>query len=358
MQGVIPYSTSWISPEDKQAVLRVLDSNWLTRGKLTKELEAKLCQITCKKHAVMVNNGTTALWAAIEAVQTLVVNTPVLTFSAVANAADMAHADLEFRDVDVDTLCVDWSQFSGIDGTIVAMDYAGYPSLRSKPKHHVGRVILDAAHSIGASINGESNTQYADIATFSFHPTKTVTSAEGGALVMDDDDLYRRVILLRNNGIDPETGLRVTIGMNLHCDELSCALLLSQLERLESNLIYKRGIAAAYGNRWKDDIRVILPVHDPGHAYHLYPIRLSPAVNCTVEEFRVKLLAYGVASQRHYRGIHQMPIYKHLKLEGCYPIAEHAYDRLVSIPMYAGLTVEQVRIVMNAVDWSLDAYSR
>jgi dTDP-4-amino-4,6-dideoxygalactose transaminase len=360
MQGVIPYSTSFITDEDKKAVLAVLDSNWLTRGKLTKELEAKLCELTGKKHAVMVNNGTTALLAAVEATHTFDVYTPVLTFSAVANAAEMASTqpEIHFHDVCEDTLCVDWNQSAGIDGTIVAMDYAGYPSLRSWPPHYMGDIVLDAAHSIGATINGEPNTKFANIATYSFHPTKTVTSAEGGAIVCDSDSIYEELLLLRNNGIDIKTGLRVTTGLNLHCDELSCALLLSQLTRLKSNIARKHEIAKMYMDRWKDDLRLILPVYDEGHAFHLYPVRLSTAVNCTVEEFRAKLLTYGVASQRHYRLLSNMPIYAYMNLDGCYPVAERAYERLVSIPMYAGLDDNQVRIVMNAVDGSLDAYSR
>ncbi len=306
----------------------------------------------------MVNNGTTALWAAIEALQTLVVYTPVLTFSAVANASDISTGtQLEFMDVAEDTLTTDWSQHAGLDGTVVAMDYAGYPSLRSRPPHYTGRIILDAAHSIGATIDGQPNAKFADVATYSFHPTNTVTGAEAGLVACDDDSIYKELLLLRNNGIDVTTGLRVGIGLNLHCDELSCALLLSQLTRLKGNIARKHEIAKMYMSRWKNDLRVILPVYDEGHAFHLFPIRISTAVNCTVEEFRAKLLTYGVASQRHYFPLHLMPIYNHLHLEGCYPIAEHAYNRLVSIPMFAGLDDNQVRIVMNAVDWTLDAYS-
>ncbi len=358
MQGVIPYATSFISPEDRQAVMRVLDSNWLTRGKLTKELEAKLCELTDKKHALVVTNGTMALWAAVEATQTIQVYSPTLTFSAVANAANLSSyvPALDLFDVEEDTLCTDWSKHSGLDGTIVAMDYGGYPSLRSTVPHHVGKVILDAAHSLGATINGESNTKYADIATFSFHPAKLATGGEGGAIVTDDDDLYNELVLLRNNGINPATGLRTTTGFQLHMNEMSVALLMSQLTRLQQSLERRRGIAKTYMGRWRNDLRVILPVYDEGHSFHLFAIRLSTAVKCDVEEFRAKLLTYGVGSQRHYRPIHQMPIYGN-SLDGCYPIADHAYERLVSIPMYYGLDDNQVRIVMNAVDWTLDAYS-
>lgn len=360
MQGIIPYSTSFISPEDRAAVNRVLDSNWLTRGKLTKELESKLCELTGKKHALVVTNGTMALWAAIEVTQPLQVYTPTLTFSAVANAAEMSSLlpQLEFFDVDEDTLTTDWASHAGLDGTIVPMDYAGYPSLRSCPPHFTGRVVLDAAHSLGATINGESNTKYADIATFSFHPAKLATSGEGGAIVTDDDDLYNQLVLLRNNGINPTTGLRQSTGLQLHMNEISVALLMSQLTRLQESIQRRHEIAKTYMARWQDDMRVILPVYDEGHSWHLFVIRLSDSVKCTVQEFRDKLLTYGVGSQRHYLPLTDMPIYKHLNLHGCFPVAEHAYDRMLSIPMYFGLSDSDVRIVMNAVDWSLDAYSK
>lgn len=357
--SIIPYSTSFISTTDKQAVMKVLDSNWLTRGKLTKELESKLCEISDKKYAVAVCNGTMALWAAIEASQTERVYSPTLTFSAVANATDMAEGmpELELMDVDEDTLCTDWSNHSGLDGTVVAMDYAGYPSLR-RPVYCNGYTILDAAHSLGATIGGESNTVYADAATYSFHPAKLATGGEGGAVVTNDEDFYNKLLLLRNNGINPATGLRESVGLQLHMNEMSVALLMSQLDRLQESIQRRHEIALTYMSRWKDDVRVILPVYDPGHAFHLFTPRLSTAVKCDIPTFQESLKKYGVGSQRHYRNIHQMLIYKHLDLEGCYPVAEHAYERLISIPMYFGLTDDQVRIVMNAVDWSLDAYSK
>jgi dTDP-4-amino-4,6-dideoxygalactose transaminase len=361
MQGTIPYATSFITDEDKQAVMRVLDSNWLTRGKLTKELEAKLCELTGKKHALVVTNGTVALQMAVEAAFELTVYSPTLTFSAVANAVDHSscYPSFELMDVEADTLCTDWSRHSGLDGTIVAMDYAGYPSLRRKPSNHIGKVVLDAAHSLGATICGESNTKHADIATFSFHPAKLATGGEGGAVVCDDDEIYQSLILLRNNGIDPSTGLRITTGTQAHMNEMSVALLMSQLTRLQDSLTRRREIALTYMNRWKDDLRLILPVYDDGHSFHLFAIRLSDSVKCDVEQFRYELLKYGVGSQRHYRPIHLMPAFQsQYNLEGCFPVAEHAYERLVSIPMYFGITDEQVRIVMNAVDWSLDAYSK
>ncbi len=360
MQGVIPYATSFITDEDKTAVMRVLDSNWLTRGKLTKELESRLCELTGKKHALAVTNGTMALWAAIEATATQRVYSPTLTFSAVVNAVDCSAwiPQIDFMDVDEDTLCTDWSKHAGLDGTIVAMDYGGYPSLRCVVPHHVGKVILDAAHSLGATINGEPNTKYADIATFSFHPAKLATGGEGGAIVTNDDDLYNELVLLRNNGIDPATGLRTAIGLQLHMNEMSVALLMSQLTRLQQSLARRREIARIYLNRWKDDLRLILPVYDDGHSFHLFVIRLSESVKCTTQEFRDKLLTYGVGSQVHYRPITDMPIYSNTGLHGCFPVAEHAYERMLSIPMYFGLDDNQVRIVMNAVDWSLDAYSK
>jgi dTDP-4-amino-4,6-dideoxygalactose transaminase len=337
----------------------VLDSEFITRGPVTRELETRLSAVCDKEYCVTCSNGTIALWMALEASRELAVYSPTLTYSAVVNAMSYTTSwpTLELYDSDVDTLCVDWSKHSGLDGAIVAMDYAGYPSLQSYPRRFTGTVILDAAHSLGARLDdGSSNTKYADIVTLSLHALKLVTGGEGGAVLTNSDHIHSELLKLRNNGID-ETGQRVTSGLNCNMDEMSAALALSQLKRLPDSIKRRHEIANYYYHAWEHDVRVILPAWAKGHAFHLFPIRLSEYVKCDIPTFRKELLELGVGTQVHYRPIHLMPAEAHHKLAGIYPIAEKAYERLISIPMYYGLNDRDVGTVISAINQTMEKYS-
>lgn len=355
----LPYATSFISDDDKRAVMRVLDRNYLTRGVEMLALEDRLCQISGKKYAVAMSNATVALWAVVKAIGLQEVWSSTLTYSAIENAATLNYADLHLVDVDVDTLCGKMpTAWNGIDDAIyVPMDYAGYPSL-DKPIPHTGGpfTLLDASHSIGATLSsGYSNTSYADAAVFSLHAVKVATGAEGGAVVTDDEGLVRQLRSLRNNGFEYKTHRRVGGGLNLHMDELSCALALSQLGRLDKLLAERHRIAARYYEHWKDDMRVILPAYHPGHSFHLFAIRLSEIVDIEIEMFRAELEKLGVGTQRHYKCLHQITGTNYEA--GNFPVAEHAYERMMSIPMYVGLTDDDIDLVITSIDRLMDKYT-
>lgn len=354
---MIKYSTQFVTEDDVKAVSDVLRSEFVTRGPVTKELEARLSEVCEKKYCVSCANGTLALWMAIEALGDMNVHTPTLTYSAVANAADLSGwvPLLHLYDVDVDTLCAEFP--SGLDGTVVGMDYAGYPSLSKPLSIYAGRVVLDGAHSLGAKLDdGSASGKYADVVTLSFHPLKQLCAGEGGSVLTDDEGIYKELLRLRNNGID-ETGMRVSVGLNCHMDEMSAALALSQLKRLHQSIERRHEIATYYYQAWQDDVRVILPTWANGHAFHLYPIRLSDAVNCDTTTFRKELLELGVGTQTHYYPLHLQPVMEHLKLKGLYPIAEHAYERLISIPMYYGLKDSEIGTVIESINKTLEKYS-
>lgn len=353
---MIPYSTSFIGEDDIAAVEKVLRSNWLTRGEYQLRFEEAMCELTGKKYALVVSNGSVALWMALAACNEMETYSPTLTYSAVANASELHNGQIPVLfDVDNKTYCTDWSTHAGLDGAVVAMDYAGYPSLRKTPPHFVGKVILDAAHSLGATIKGESNTKLADIATFSYHPAKLVCGGEMGAVVTDSEYLYETMWTLRNNGID-RNGLKVSIGMNCHADEMSCALALSQMKRLKQSIQRRHEIAMHYYNAWEGDSRIILPVYDEGHAFHLYTIRLSEMVMCSVSRFRQDLYELGIGTQVHYKLIHLQPCYQHFNFAGSFPIAERIYERILSIPMYYGLGDSNVKYIIESINRVLDKY--
>lgn len=355
---MIPYSTSFIGEDDIAAVEKVLRSNWLTRGEYQRRFEEAMCELTGKKYALAVSNGSVALWMALSTCNEMETYSPTLTYSAVANASELHNGQIPtLFDVDEDTCCTDWSKHAGLDGAVVAMDYAGYPGLRNVPPHFVGKVILDAAHSLGATIKGESNTKLADIATFSYHPAKLVCAGEGGAIVTDNEYLHDTMWALRNNGID-KNGLKVSIGTNGHMDEMSCALALSQLKRLKQSIQRRHEIAQMYYKAWDGDNRIILPVYDEGHAFHLFVIRVSESVSADIETIRGEMKDIGVATQRHYRPLHLQPVYQHWNFQGLYPIAEHIYERAISIPMYYGLKDYEIKTVITAVERSLDRHAK
>jgi len=364
-----PYATSKLEQLDRVAVNRVLDRNYLTRGVEMQALEERMCDISGKKYAVAMCNATVALWAVVKALSLNKLWTSTLTYSAIGNAAALSHQPyIRFVDVDVDTLCgVMPETWNGVDDAIYApMDYAGYPSLeRPIPGAWKGDgltysgsfTLLDAAHSIGGKLaDGKSNTYYADAAVYSLHPCKPITSGEGGIVVTDDQNLMLELKQFRNNGFRPGTHTQTGVGINGHMPELSCALGLSQSLRLNSLIATRHAIAQVYYSHWQNDLRVILPAYHSGHVFHLYVIRLSEAVDCDIETFRAELEKVGVGTQRHYRPLHTQPVYR-VTDDINYPIAQHAYNRMISIPMYVGLELNDIRFITNSIDRLLDKYA-
>ena len=353
--SVIPYSRQSINEDDIAAVTSVLRSDYITRGPVTRQLEEALCQLTGKKYCVVVSNGTVALYMAVR--QTLglpQLMTSPLTFSAIANAALLNGCDVSFCDVDPDTLCADWKPESVFETEIIyaPMDYSGYPSLDKK---HECFTILDACHGIGNTLaSGESGTKYADIAVGSGHAIKQLTGSELGWLLTDDEAIYNFLRTLRDNG--RKDAKHVTASLGFHTSELNTALALSQLKRLSANIARRRELADKYYYSFGADFRLILPAYHPGHSWHLYVLQLSEVLTCSRDEFREELKDLGVGSQVHYPLLYRQPIFQR-STPSC-PVAEHAYERMLSIPMYYGLTDEQQDHVIESINRTLDKYSK
>lgn len=359
----IPYATSYVTQADKDAVMGVLDRNYFTRGGEMQKFEERLSEVSGKKYAVTFCNATVALWATLRAIGIRsYVYTPTLTYAAILNAARLNEYFVQYADVDRETLCVSGFNPVGVGGALAPMDYAGYPSLDDFPALNSSQtrrfVLLDAAHSFGAMLSdGKSNTSRADAAVYSFHPAKLVCSGEGGAVVTDHEYLAVRLREIRNNGFKAGTFQRAREGLNLHLDEMSCALGYSQSKRIGESLAIRRMIAQTYYVHWRGDERLTLPAYHPGHAYHLFVIRLAESVKIGVDEFRAELAQMGVGSQRHYIPLHQLDLDSSQDDLDC-PVAVAAYNRTLSIPMYVGLTAEQQQKVMDSIDWLLDKYDR
>lgn len=363
----IPYGTQSIDDADVAAVSAALRSGWLTTGPAVEAFEEALSQVAGGHPVVAVNSGTAALHAAYAAAGvgpgTNVVTTP-LTFAATAAAAIHLGAEVRFADVDDGTLLIDPARVAELvdDATAVVapVDYAGQPAdvaaLRSLDSGAV--IVEDAAHSLGASLDGRPVGDLADLTTFSFHPVKTVTTAEGGAVVVRDVRHLDAVRAFRSHGLvrDPERLVEPdegpwhqevqSLGLNYRLPDVLAALGTSQLRRLDTFVTRRSELVARYRELLADepDVRFLEVRAGVSPAWHLCAIRVPQARRRAVVE---GLRAAGIGAQVHYLPVHHHPWFQRNGHGGvsC-PVAEAAYRELVSLPLFPGLTTDdQGRVV-------------
>jgi perosamine synthetase len=376
----LPYGHQSIDESDIRAVVDVLHGDWLTQGPVVDEFEAALVEQTGARHAIAFNSGTAALHAACAAARFEEgdeVLTSALSFAASANCARYVGAMPGFVDIDPSTLEATAGSFADAATAktrgIVPVHYAGLPTDLSALQPLRGRgvvVIEDAAHAIGAvGPHGPvGNCAASDMTCFSFHPVKTITTGEGGAVTTNDDDLAHRLRVFRTHGIerrapanDPEAGGWYyeidELGMNFRITDFQCALGLSQLRRLDSFLERRNEVAALYRKLF-DGTGVELAAAAPDgqlHAYHLV-VALLPE---DVSRLRVydRMRASGIGVQVHYVPIYWHPYYARLGFErGLCPETERAYSRCLSLPEFPGLEDADVeRVVTTLLDAVDDA---
>lgn len=374
MHEFIPYGRQNIDEEDIKAVIEALGSDWITQGPRVEEFEARVAEYCGARYAVAFNSGTSALHAAMYAAGIEagdeVITTP-LTFVATANAALYVGARPVFVDIDENTYCID---IEGIEEVItprtraiVPVDYAGYPvemkRIREIADKHNLVVIEDAAHALGAVREGTKVGIQADMTMFSFHPVKHITTGEGGMIVCNNLDYYRRLKLFRSHGITKEVeyleandGLwyyeMQELGYNFRITDIQCALGISQMNKLDKFLKERQLLAVKYDQAFNDiNYLHTLPVPLPGssHAYHLYPLLLAADVNRTV--FFTYLRDHNIGVQVHYIPVHLQPYYRrHFGYKpGDFPRAENFYAQEISLPLFPGLTEEQQEYVIKMV---------
>lgn len=324
-KGVLPYSTQEITKQDIIKVWESLESGWIAgNGYACKELEEKLANYTGYKHAVLVNSATTALYLAYRVVfdGKNSISMPSLTFVATANAAVNAGLSPLIVDVEKRTLVC--------EKCAVPVSYAGYPVF--------GGIVADDAHYIYPKM---AKFKKQLVSCVSFHPVKHMTTGEGGALLTNDDSLAYEARLLANHGRD---GIDCVVpGWNFRLPDINAALGLSQLERLNDWLVRKKNIAHTYQKSFAG-LDLTLPAWHKLHAYHLYVLRLPQSMNR--EWFRKAMLAEGIGTQVHYPPLHTLSYYNKEKV---LPNIDSIYPRLVSIPIFASMTDEDVHDVINAV---------
>ncbi|MGA9543452.1 MAG: UDP-4-amino-4,6-dideoxy-N-acetyl-beta-L-altrosamine transaminase [Candidatus Sulfotelmatobacter sp.] len=372
---MLPYGRQSISEDDIQAVVDVLRSDWLTTGPKVLEFEEALAAHVGAKYAVSFSSGTAALHGAAFAAGLKpgdeAITSP-LTFAASANCVLYQGARPVFADVSPDTLNLDpdrlAERITPNTRAVLPVDYAGHPAdldpILALADRHGLTVIEDACHALGAEYKGRRTGSIAHMSVFSFHPVKHVATGEGGMVTTDRPDFAERLRRFRNHGISSDARQRnaagqwhyemVLLGFNYRLTDIACALGISQLKKLETNLARRREIAARYTAAFRNLRGVIAPSARPdvNPAWHLYPIRINASQLKRDRAYVFRALrAENIGVNVHYIPVHLHPYYRDRfgYRGGEYPIAETAYEQLISLPMFHSMTEQDVEDVIAAV---------
>ena len=360
---MIPYGRQTVEEDDIQAVVDVLRSDYLTTGPKIAEFEKAVADYVGVKYAVAISNGTSALHAACFAAGIgegdEVITTP-LTFAASANCVLYCGGTPVFADVDERTYNIDPEDIKRkiTDKTkaIIAVHLAGQPcdmdAIHAIAKEHNLIVIEDGAHALGSSYKGKMVGTISDMTTFSFHPVKPVTTGEGGMIVTNDEKLYQRMILFRSHGITRDEALmtrdegpwfyqQLELGYNYRMTDIQCALGCSQMKKLDRFIGRRREIVARYNEAFADCENLITPYQMPDTAsgWHLYIIQVK---NCDRRAVFEQLRGEGIGVNVHYIPVYYHPYYQEHGYKDVHcKNAEEIYSRMISLPIYPGLTDEQ-----------------
>lgn len=371
------YGHQSLDEADYQAVLDVLKSDYLTCGPKIAEVEKKLCEITGAKYAVIISNGTAALHAACAAAGVgegdEVITTPI-TFAASANCALYCGAKPVFADINEKTYNIDPESVRSLINektkAVVAVDFTGQSTELDallEICHEKGIVLItDGAHSIGTKYKGMPTGSVADMTTFSFHPVKTVTAGEGGAIMTNNKDYYEKLILFRAHGITRDPSLmskepdgpwyyeQVDLGYNYRITDIQAGLLLSQLNKLEQFKARRKEIVKKYDEAFSKLPQIVVQQEIPESdtCRHLYILRINPeALTINRRQFFDALGAENICCNVHYIPVYYFPYYQQLGYKkGLCPKAEKLYEEIISLPFYSAMSDQDVEDVIAAVE--------
>jgi perosamine synthetase len=377
---MLPYAHQSIDDEDVAAVAAALRSDWLTTGPRVPAFERELAEFSGARHAVAFSSGTAALHGAAAAAGLgpgdEAITTP-LTFVATANCVVYTGAEPRFADVDPGTLLIRPDEVASAitprTKALLPVDYAGqpadYPALRAIADAAPGgplTIIADASHSLGATLDRRPVGTLADMTVLSLHPAKILTTGEGGAVLTDRDDLAERLRRFRNHGIATELAARrdwtydmVELGYNYRLTDIGAALGASQLARIETFLASRRRLAARYLDRLAGhellDPAVVAPGADPAWHFMFVQLRLDRLRVDRGEIFHA-LRAERIGVNVHYLPVHRHTFYRQRFPAVSMPVAEAAYERLLTLPLFASMTFDDVDDVVAALDKVTAAY--
>ena len=388
----IPYGRQSIDEDDIDEVIKVLRSDWITQGPKIKEFENALCRYTGAKYAVSVSSGTAALHiaclvAGIEADDEVI--TSPITFVASANCILYCGGKPVFVDIQRDTGNIDPYKIEYYLKTrnsklktklkaIIPVDFAGHPC-DSEEIHNIAKkynliIIEDASHALGAEYKNIriGSCKYSDMTVFSFHPVKSITTGEGGMVLTNREDLYKKLLMLRIGGITKEENEfenkkegdwyyeQQLLGFNYKLTDFQCALGISQSKKLDKFISRRKEIAKRYNDAFKDNEYFDLPVEKDyvKSPWHIYPIRLKDKYEAKKKEIFAKLREAGLGVQVHYIPVYWQPYYQKLGYKkGICPNAEDFYQREISIPLYPAMKDSDIKHVIDILTNGLKKYA-
>ena len=379
------YGHQYIDEADIQAVAKVLKSDFLTCGPEVEKLEQRLCALTGASYCTSVSNGTAALHVACLAAGIQpgdeVITTPI-TFAASANAILYCGGTPVFADIDPETYEIDPKSVEGCitekTKAVIAVDFTGapcdYDALRSICRKHGLLMIEDASHSIGTSYQGTPVGQIADLTTFSFHPVKTVTAGEGGAVMSKDPELAQRVLMFARHGITRDPHLlqdegnsnwyyeQQMLGYNYRLTDLQCVLALSQLDKLDRFAARRKELVRRYDEALGELPEVCIQKEYDGAdtVRHLYILRLKlDHLACGRKEFYDAMQAENIGVNVHYIPVYWFPYYQSLGYRrGLCPNAEAYYESSMTLPLYYSMSDRDQEDVIRAIKKAVEYYRK
>jgi len=376
----ISYGKQWITDDDIEAVIDVLKSDYLTQGPKVKEFEDKICGYTGAKYCVAVANGTAALHLAVAALKieggSEGITSPN-TFAASSNCMLYNNLIPRFADIDPRTYNIDPKNIPALVNKntklIIPVHFAGQPadmlSISKIAKEYQLRVIEDASHAIGSQYADGSyvgNCKYSDLTTFSFHPVKTITTGEGGAITTNSKELYDLLIMLRSHGITKDNSKLIIknlelvgpwyyemqeLGYNYRLTDIQAALGISQINRLNEFKKRRREIVAKYNISFENIDWLITPYEVEGlsSCFHLYVLQIDfEKIGKTRKEVMKILSSKNIGTQVHYIPVNHFPYYNKYNVDSC-PNDENYYNKCLSIPLFPSMSDEDVEYVIKNV---------
>lgn len=376
MALVIPYGKQTIEKDDIQSVVDVLKSDYLTTGPKIAEFEKMVADYVGAKYAVAISNGTSALHAACFAAGIQpgdeVITTP-LTFAASSNCVLYCGGTPVFADVDPRTYNIDPEdirrKITDKTKAIIAVHLAGQPcdmdEIHKIAKEHDLLVIEDGAHALGSVYKGKKVGTLSDMTTFSFHPVKPITTGEGGMIVTDNEEFYKKMMLFRSHGITRDENLmtrndgpwfyqQLDLGYNYRITDIQCALGCSQMKKLDRFLARRKKIVARYNEAFADCENIVTPYQLPEteSGWHLYIVQVK---NCDRRKVFEALREHGIAVNVHYIPVYMHPYYQEHGYKDVHcRNAEEIYSHIISLPLYPTLTEEQQQYVIETLKYVIN----
>jgi UDP-4-amino-4,6-dideoxy-N-acetyl-beta-L-altrosamine transaminase len=378
---MIPYGRQHITEDDIASVVEVLRSDFLTQGQTVPAFESAVAAYTGAKHAIAANSATSCLHMACMALDVGpgdMVWTAPNSFVASANCALYCGADVDFVDIDPDSFCMSADALAAkLAATntppkvVIPVHFSGHSCdmkrIHALSKQYGFRIIEDASHCIGARYDGKKigSCAYADIAVFSFHPVKIITTGEGGMCMTNDDGLAVALSRLRSHGITRDTEhmrgasdgpwyyQQIALGYNYRITDIQCALGLSQMTKLDAFIAKRRALAGRYHALFQaSGLPIRLPTGQSleDSSWHLYVVRFPEAAGVTRRAAFEALREAGIGVNVHYIPIHVQPFYKARGFkQGDFPNAETYYSEAISIPLYPDITHEQQDYIVATI---------